>query len=177
MPRLWNSVDMADENRQLIERITRFIDENHVMALATAGPNGPHAANLFYARDGLCLVWVSDKESRHSQQIVLEPRVSAVIAPDISDYALIRGVQIHGTGRCVTDKNERARLLDVLAARYPFLAKLNEAPARMAVAFESAAVYALHPRQIVLIDNSLGFGHKETLVLPTSNGSPPLELS
>ncbi len=156
---------MVDQTSELAERIARFLDENHVMSLATAGPLGPHAASLFYARDRLGLLWVSDPNSRHSRDLEADARVSATVAPDTADYALIRGAQIHGAAHRVTDLDERGRFLALLVQRYSFLARPKDAPAKMAAAFDSAAVYRLEPARVVLIDNSLGFGHKDTLVL------------
>ena len=82
----------------LADRIAEFLDAHHVMSLATCGPHGPHAANVFYARDGFSLLWVSDPQSRHSRNIEINPQVSATIAPDYRDFAEIRGVQIFGNG-------------------------------------------------------------------------------
>lgn len=156
---------MVDQTSELAERIARFLDANHVMSLATGGTLGPHAASLFYARDGFGLAWVSDPNSRHSCDLEADTRVSATVAPDTSDHAHVRGAQIHGEARRVTDLEERSRLLALLVQRYAFLAKPKDAPAKMAAAFDSAAVYRLEPARVVLIDNSLGFGHKDTLVL------------
>ena len=78
----------------LADRIAEFLDAHHVMSLATCGPHGPHGANVFYARDGLSLLWVSDRQSTHSMNIEINPQVSATIAPDYRDFAEIRGVQI-----------------------------------------------------------------------------------
>jgi uncharacterized protein YhbP (UPF0306 family) len=156
---------MVDQTSELAERIVRFLDTNHVVSLATAGSLGPHAASLFYVRDGFGLVWVSDPNSRHARDLEADARVSATVAPDTSGYALIRGAQIHGTAYRVTDLDERGRLLALLVQRYSFLAKPKDASAKMASAFDSAAVYRLEPARVVLIDNSLGFGHKDTLAL------------
>ena len=84
---------MADE---LADRIAAFLDAHHVMSLATLGPDGPHAANLFYARDGFTLFWVSDPASRHSVEVGADTRVAATIARDYSDYATIQGLQASG---------------------------------------------------------------------------------
>jgi uncharacterized protein YhbP (UPF0306 family) len=156
---------MAEQTSEVAERIIRFLDANHVMSLATTGSLGPHAASLFYARDGFGVVWVSDSNSRHSRELEADARVSATIAPDTSDYALIRGVQIHGAAHRIVDPDERRRLLALLAQRYSFLARPKDAPAKMAAALESAAVYRLEPARVVFVDNSLGFGHKDTLVM------------
>ncbi len=156
---------MIGQTNELAERIIAFLEANHVMSLATVGSLGPHAATLFYACDRLNLVWVSDPNSRHSRELEADARVSATVAPDTSDYALIRGAQVHGTAHRVTDLDERSRLLALLVQRYSFLAKPKDAPPKIAAAFDSAAVYRLEAARIVLIDNSRGFGHKDTLVL------------
>lgn len=149
----------------LAERIAQVLDANHVMSLATSGVDGAHAASLFYARDRLSLIWVSEARTRHSSELDRDHRVAATIAPDTSDHRAIYGIQVHGAAECVADSTERRRLLGLLTARYSFLAVLESAPAKVANAFLKANVYRLKPARIVLIDNRLGFGHKETLVL------------
>jgi uncharacterized protein YhbP (UPF0306 family) len=149
----------------LARRIAQFLDLYHVVSLATAGPEGPHAANVFYARDGLALFWVSEAESRHSRDIESHPRIAATVAPDYTDFMQVRGVQMHGTARRVADTGERARLLALLEARYPFLAQLADAPPALREAYQRIQVYQFTPADVVLIDNTKGFGHKETLVV------------
>jgi len=140
-------------------RITAFLDTHHVMSLATCGP---HAANLFYARDGLSLLWVSDPQTRHSVALESNPHVSATVAPDYRDFDEIRGVQISGDAHRIADASERARARGLLEARYPFLQRLSDRP-HVKQAYESAELYRLVPREIVIIDNTRGFGHKDTL--------------
>jgi Uncharacterized protein conserved in bacteria len=118
---------VADE---LAERIAAFLDAHHVMSLATLGPHGPHAANLFYARDGFALFWVSDRTSRHSAELEADGRVAATISADHSDYAMIRGLQVSGRARLLADDAERARARQLLEARFPFLEKLADAGVR-----------------------------------------------
>jgi nitroimidazol reductase NimA-like FMN-containing flavoprotein (pyridoxamine 5'-phosphate oxidase superfamily) len=67
----------------LAGRILSFLDANHVISLATTGPDRPHATNLFYARDGYTLLWLSNSRSHHSVHIDTHPQVSATIAPDL----------------------------------------------------------------------------------------------
>ena len=51
----------------LREEIGRFLEQHHTLALATVSEDGAaHCASVLYARDGLQLVWTSDKASRHS---------------------------------------------------------------------------------------------------------------
>lgn len=155
--------DPAAQN-ELRLRIESFLTEHHVMSLATAGPDGPHAANLFYACDGLSLIWISDPKSRHSRELEVQARVATTIAPDYTDFSIIRGVQIWGVAYKVSD-SERARQIAVLETRYAFLRRTAEGPKKMHDAYTQAAIYRLDPKRIVFIDNTKGFGHKETLDL------------
>jgi uncharacterized protein YhbP (UPF0306 family) len=147
----------------LRQRICAFLTECHVMSLATADQDGPHAANLLYACDGPGLVWVSEPNARHSRAIETSPHVAATIAPDYDDFASIRGVQIEGTARQVTDPDERQANVALLEARYPFLSRRASLPPAVRGAYAEAAVYRLEPSRIVLIDNTRGFGHKDVL--------------
>lgn len=133
------------------------------MSLATCSAAGAHATNLFYACDGLALIWVSEPDTQHSLEIEANPRVAATVAPDYSDFAAIRGVQIAGAARRVRAVDERMRHIARLEARYPFLRQLAAGPLKLREAFARTAVYRLQPARIVLIDNTKGFGHKETL--------------
>ena len=101
---------MAETAREdLARRIGAFLADHHVMSLASQGADGPHAANLFYACDGLALLWVSDADTRHSREIDADSRVAATVAPDYADFADIRGLQITGTARRLVAADERAR--------------------------------------------------------------------
>ncbi len=150
---------------ELGQQIGAFLSAHHVMSLATLGPSGPHATSLFYACDGLALLWVSDPDTQHSREIEADPRVAATVAPDYSDFAVIRGVQIAGSARRIVATVERMRHLAQLEVRYAFLRQLATAPSKLREAYARTAVYRLQPKRIVLIDNSKGFGHKETLEL------------
>ncbi len=152
------------EADDLALRIATFLDAHHVMSLATVGEAGAHAASVMYARDGLTLYWTSDPQTRHSVHLEREGRVTATIAPDYTDFRVIRGAQIAGIGRRLAGSAaDGARA--VLIARYAFLAELASGPPKLRAAFEQAGFYALEPGRITLIDNSLGFGHREVLTL------------
>ena len=152
-------------NTNLGQRIGSFLAAHHVVSLATSGSSGPHATSLFYACDGLALVWVSEPDTQHSREIEADPRAAATVAPDYSDFTAIRGVQIAGAARQIVAADERIRHLAQLEARYPFLGQLAAGPSKLRQAYARTAVYRLQPARIVFIDNSKGFGHKETLEL------------
>jgi uncharacterized protein YhbP (UPF0306 family) len=150
-------------NINLSNEIRFFLGEHHVMSLATCGAAGAHATNLFYACEGLALVWVSEPDTQHSRDIDVDPRVAATVAPDYSDFATIRGVQIAGAARRILAADERMRHLAQLEVRYPFLRRLAAGPLKLRESYARTVVYRLQPARIVLIDNTKGFGNKETL--------------
>lgn len=138
------------------------------MSLATCGPDGPHAATVFYVRDGLALLWVSDPNSRHSAELAADARVAATVAPDYFEFDDILGVQISGRAHAIADASERANAELMLQARYPSLKRMSEGSSAFREAYERAEFYRLEPTRLVLIDNSRGFGHKDTLELGAS---------
>ena len=148
----------------LAPRIEAFLDAHHVMPLATVGDAGAHAASLMYARQGYALHWTSDPQSRHSLHVEREALVTATIAPDYTDFRVIRGLQIAGRARRL-ETIEAGSARAALVGRYAFLAELASGSPVLRAAFEKAAFYALVPERITLIDNARGFGHKETLTL------------
>jgi uncharacterized protein len=147
----------------LKSEIEAFLAAHHVVSLATTDDAGsPHAACVMYALDGLELLWTSDPGSRHSQHIEARPRLAATVAPDYTDFRAIRGLQIFGRARRLSGAAALAAAARMVA-RYGFLATLKNGPPALRAAFESAGFYCLAPERITLIDNTLGFGHKDTL--------------
>jgi uncharacterized protein YhbP (UPF0306 family) len=154
-------------NAETATRIRALMDAHHVMSLATCGHGGPHAAHLFYVRDGFALIWVSDPKSRHSTDIEDDAAVAATIAPDCFDIDEIRGVQISGHAHAITAE-ARADARRLLEARYPRVKPLFGASSAMREVYARMQFYRLEPTRMVLIDNSRGFGHKDILELGTS---------
>lgn len=153
------------DRRALRAEIEAFLAAHHTVSFATVDDQGaPHAANVLYAPDGLALYWMSDTETRHSRHIEARHRVTATVAPDYADFRLIRGLQIFGTARRLAGTESLATARRMVS-RYGFLAELANGPAALRAAFDKAGFYCLEPARITLIDNTQGFGHKETLEL------------
>ena len=144
--------------------VEAFLAAHHVVSLATTDDDGgPHAACVMYALDGLRLYWMSDPESRHSRYIGARPRVTATVAPDYSDFREIRGLQLFGRARRIAGGAELGQARQRMVERYAFLAELAGGQPALRAAFDKAGFYCLEPHRITLIDNTRGFGHKETL--------------
>jgi len=150
-------------------RVATFLDTHHVASLATCGPEGPHAANVFYVRDDFALIWVSDPKSRHSVDVEIGGRVAATIAPDYFDVDHICGVQISGRAHVIAGSTNRTNARLLLEARYPSVRRLLQEPSSLREVYPRMEFYRLEPTRMVFIDNSQGFGHKDTLDLTLSN--------
>jgi uncharacterized protein len=149
----------------LEKRIAEFLAAHHVLTLATGEGGAVHAASLMYALDGFSLIWMSDPKSRHSQELARNSRVAATIAPDYTDFAEIRGLQIAGTAVRLTTAGDIVYGTALMLSRYGFLRALATGPESLRTAFNRGGFYRLQPETITLIDNTVSFGHKETLTL------------
>lgn len=154
----------APEAAGLRARIEAFLDAHHVMTLATAGAAGPWAAAVFYASEGIALYFISSPESRHSLDIEAGGAVAATIQGECADWREIRGIQLEGPAQRLAGA-ARARAALCYGRKLPLVANLASAPAEIAAALARIEWYQVTPRRIRLIDNTLGFGHKEELTL------------
>lgn len=154
----------------LDRRVAEFLAAHHVVTLATSEGGTVHAASLMYALDGFSLIWMSDPKSRHSQELERNRRVAATIAPDYTDFAAIRGLQIVGTAARLTSAGEILHGTALMLGRYGFLRALASGPEALRKAFNRGGFYRLQPETITLIDNTIGFGHKETLEIQAGKG-------
>jgi uncharacterized protein YhbP (UPF0306 family) len=154
-------------------RIRTFLAGHNTMTLATLGPDGaPQAAAVFYAAgDDLSLYFLSSPRSRHSENLLAQPRVAATIHADGQSWQAIQGLQIEGRARPVTGARETAQAARIYARRFEFVRGLLEGadgPTALAGPVATSRFYVLHPRWIRLVDNTLGFGHHEELSLEDS---------
>ena len=153
----------ADE---LEREILEFLAGHNVIHLATSGQDGVHCASLFYVNDGFSLHWVSDPASRHSRELLADGHIAATVAPEYDAYTEIRGLQIAGVARRASGLVETTYGLGLLAKKFSFFKDFMDGPRALVERLGKAVVYRLDARQITLIDNTKGFGHKETFVVP-----------
>jgi hypothetical protein len=150
---------MADDLR---ERVRALLAEHHVMTLATHGRDGPWAAAVFYAAQDLRLYFLSSPRSRHALQLAESPQVAATIQHDYADWPAIRGLQIAGRATPVPEPDV-ASVRALYEQRYPLIGAGGGMPQAILRALDRIRWYLLEPTDIHLIDNRLGFGHREHL--------------
>ncbi|MBQ9138169.1 MAG: pyridoxamine 5'-phosphate oxidase family protein [Alistipes sp.] len=128
------------------KRITAFIARHHVLTLATATAEGlPYCAACFYAYDKErnLLIFTSDDNTTHAQQMVANSAVACAITLETRVVGKVQGLQICGTARRGDDSHKA-----VYIKRFPYaaLAPLN--------------IWVVEPEFMKLTDNTLGFGKK-----------------
>jgi uncharacterized protein len=126
------------------------------MTLATVREAEPRAATLFYASDDLDLFFLSDMGSLHSQDVMANPRVFVTISQDYEDWQRIQGIQLRGRAELLEDD---AHAQQVYLAKFPFVASFPRTGFRY---------WKVTAEWVRMIDNTLGFAHKDELDLSGS---------
>ena len=146
--------------------VVAYLAERYSLTLATNGPDGPWAAGLYFASDGLTLYFLSDPASRHGRDIAANPRVAAAIHEDYKDWREIRGVQLEGTAEPVAGAADLARAWEVYLAKFPFVRqfRVGDALQIMGRAIRSR-FYRIVPSRVFYLDNRKGFSHRDELTL------------
>jgi uncharacterized protein YhbP (UPF0306 family) len=134
--------------------LLELLEETPALTLATLDPDGsPRATPLFFAADDLALVFLSDPSSHHSRNLQADPRCGVGLYPGVDDWRALRGVQMRGRARRLSEA-EAPHALELYLRRFPFAADL-------AAAVEAAAPYRFQPSWIRRIDNRQGFGFQQ----------------
>ena len=148
----------------LADRVQDYLREHRVATLATCGAEGVWAAALFYASDGCTLFFLSEPKSRHCLNLVQNPAVAVTIQEDYADWLQIKGIQMEGTVWEISGEEE-ALARRLYAEKFPALGLLTKAPAALVKALAKVRWYKIVPQRLYFIDNSLGLGNRQELVL------------
>ncbi|HOK60220.1 MAG: pyridoxamine 5'-phosphate oxidase family protein [Tenuifilum sp.] len=130
-------------------RIVEFINEHHVLTLATSFNEEPWCANCFYVYmdDENSLVFTSDFDTKHIQQASHNIYVAGTIVLETSIIGKIQGVQFQGIiSQPQGELHERAK--KAYLKRFP-IAMLME-----------THLWVVDLTYLKMTDNRLGFGKK-----------------
>ncbi len=138
--------------------IRAFLESQSTLALATVDADGnPQIAPLFYVSDdALNLYWLSSSTSQHSVNLVEREQVAATIYPGAWHWTEIRGLQIEGTARPVTDEMTRQ---DILTRYY----QKFDLPSGFETIIADSVLYMLKPTWVRWLDNGVRFGYKSEI--------------
>ena len=134
---------------EIDNRIVRFINEHHILSLATTVDDKPYSANCFYVylKEDNLLVFSSEETKRHSVNALKNAHVSGTIHLDTKSVGKIRGVQFTGLIEQPKDKLlEKAE--DAYLKRFPYAALMKN------------KFWGIKLNYLKFTDNRLGFGKK-----------------
>lgn len=131
------------------QKIIDFINEHHVLTLASLKGDQPYTSNAFYVYlpDENMFVFTSDKKTRHGNEMLTNPKVAANIVLETKQVGKIQGLQITGmvqelSGELLSKAKKR------YLKKYPYAVLKLE------------TLWGLKVNFFKLTDNRLGFGKK-----------------
>ena len=90
------------------------------MTLATGGPDGPWAADVYFAERDFALYFLSSARSRHARELAAQPRCAVTVHPaPPTSWQQITGLQLSGQARALTG-TEAARAIATYLRKFPF---------------------------------------------------------
>ncbi|MCK6372210.1 MAG: pyridoxamine 5'-phosphate oxidase family protein [Gammaproteobacteria bacterium] len=155
--------------------IRRMLEAHNTLTLATSAGGRAWAATVFYASDrDFNLYFVSDRRTRHAQEMNANPEVALAINADVDNWNEVRGLQMAGRAS-LAEGVERATALALYLGKFASVKALFDAPRSadeetIARRLKNTAFWRVTPRFIRLIDNARGFGFK--IEIEMGDGSP-----
>lgn len=131
------------------KRIIDFIQEHHVLTLATSNNNIPYCANCFYVYlpNENVFVFTSDNNTKHIQDALQQPNVGGSVVLETNVVGKIQGIQFNGVlEKPVGETNSKAK--KAYLKRFPFAVLMK------------TTLWILKLNFVKLTDNRLGFGKK-----------------
>jgi uncharacterized protein YhbP (UPF0306 family) len=131
------------------KKIYNFIDEHHVLSLATSSNGQAYMANCFFIfnKDNNEFIFTSSIETRHGKEMIENQKVAASIVLETKTIGKIQGLQITGTASKLEGELEKKAKKQYLL-KYPYAILKAETMWSISVDF------------FKLTDNRLGFGKK-----------------
>ncbi len=154
---------------ELEKAILDYMASHNTISLATAGEEGPHAATVFYVNRDWEIFYLSSPASRHSENLSKNPKVGATINEDYNNWLAIKGIQLHGVVEKVGSIKENLAIARAYIKKFPTVADFLLAPHKLGKnvmeKVSKVRFYKLTPYRIYFINNELGFGHRDELIL------------
>jgi uncharacterized protein YhbP (UPF0306 family) len=154
--------------------VTRYMDSYAAMTLACSLDDKPWAAAVYYARQGLDLIFFSSPTSRHSTIFSQNPQAAATIHGDYREWREIKGLQMEGHIESVTTAQAKARVISTYLKRHPFVSEFFSEPlsisAEVAKKMSKVQLYLFRPDTILYLDNAIRFGTRWQLEVREGRG-------
>ncbi|MCD4679611.1 MAG: pyridoxamine 5'-phosphate oxidase family protein [Bacteroidales bacterium] len=131
------------------KRTLKFIQEHHILTIATSNNNNPYCATCFYIflEDLNMFVFTSDENTKHINDIEKQKSVAGAIALETKIIGKIRGIQFTGIiNKLKGEEQKTAKRAYLKAFPYAILMQTH--------------LWGVEVDFIKMTDNRLGFGKK-----------------
>ena len=134
---------------KLDERVITFLNEHHVLTLATSVDNAPYCANCYYIflEDEKLLVFATDLTTKHGQDALKNSYVAGSVVLETNTVSKIQGIQFNGD-MSVLDGDVKSKANKAYLKRFPF------------AVLKQTALWGIRLEFVKMTDNRLGFGKK-----------------
>lgn len=134
------------KNKQDLEKIISFLDEHHVMSLATSDGDMLSVCNLFYAysKDMNSFVVASSDDTKHIQDINKNASIAGSVVLETKELGKIQGLQFRGNFLPLDDSS----LKKLYYKAFPYALAMNP------------KLWQIKLEYLKMTDNKLGFGKK-----------------
>ncbi len=131
------------------QKIYSFIEEHHVLSLATSHKGQAYMANCFYIfnKENNEFIFTSSIETRHGKEMLNNPKIAASIVLETKTIGKIQGLQITGIASILEGDDQKKAKRQYLS-KYPYAILKTE------------TMWAISVNFLKLTDNRLGFGKK-----------------
>jgi uncharacterized protein YhbP (UPF0306 family) len=136
-------------------QVQQYLQSHNVLCLATSAADCPWVSPVFYSVYNEQLIFLSAPHTRHSTNISNNPTVSGSVQNDYGNWEDIKGIQLQGQVKQVTDT---APVIEAYAKKFPVTG--DDAPPQIARALDKIGWYAITVELLYFIDNSKGLGHR-----------------
>ena len=146
-------------NEALKNKAMDFLKKYHTVHLATVTSDGqPMAHAVEYVVDNSpCLYFCTNKTSRKGVNIANNSNVGGAINNISDDWNSIQGLQIEGVATIVESQEEITKVMEIFVAKFP---QMKNMPMNTDI-----AVYRVDIKHGYLLDYTLGFGHRDELIM------------
>ena len=131
------------------KRVVDFINQHHVLTLATCVENNPWCANCFYVwlENENCFVFTTDNVTKHAQDAMVNPSVAGSVVLETGIVGKIRGIQFRGIMK-IPENELASKAKTAYLKKFPFAILMN------------TSLWIVQVNYIKMTDNRLGFGKK-----------------
>lgn len=131
------------------QKFIDFISRHHVLTLATTAGSQPYCCHCFYTYDQEHNIFIvkTNEDTRHTQELLENPRVALSIVLETEEIGKIQGLQITGEA-AFYDGEQLKEATKTYLKRFPY------------AVMTTGKILAIEPDHMKQTDNRFGFGKK-----------------